>query len=129
MFKWYEIPGALVFLTSWLGVALLLLAMLPFVLAVISGAMKDRVCACITILFLATEVVLLSILFKQPNIPQWYERLFVFNGFALPVQILCAAGVFFTKGLDRSQWLMLGSVPGIAFTLLLIATQMLGFLK
>ncbi len=114
MFQWYDIPGVLVYLAWWFGVALVIAAAGIVLHSFRSGPPSDRLFAGISLSFLVVEALLLTSLHLQPNMPDWYERMFIFNGFALPAQLLCIAALPFTAGATRSRWLVAGSILSVA---------------
>jgi len=128
MFEWYEGPALLVLLSWWFGVGLLVfcVGVLLFV-AVNSHRARDKVCAGIAACFLLVEAGVLSYIYMQVNTPHWFEALFVFNGFALPVQLILVAGVAFTSGLARSRWLVGGTAPALAAVPIFAATAISAF--
>lgn len=115
MFEWYDVPAVAVYLAWWFGVGVLLLALLALLtLALRSNRVRDQVFAGLAMCFLVIEVAALSNLYLQANTPSWFEHLFVFNGFALPVQLILVTGALVTSEEKRSRWLLAGVIPGFA---------------
>ena len=115
MFEWYDVPAMVVYVAWWFGVALLLLALsLLLSLAFRLRSVRDRVCAGLAACFISIEVLALFNLYLQVNTPNWFEHLFVFNGFALPAQLILVTGAVFSSGETRSKWLLGGVLPGLA---------------
>lgn len=115
MFEWYDVPAVAVYLTWWFGVGALLLALLGLLsVAFRSKRLQDRVCAGAAMCFIAIEAAVLTNLYLKANTPSWFEHLFVFNGFALPAQLVLVIGAFVASDRRRSGWLLAGMLPGLA---------------
>jgi len=128
MFEWYDLPGALVYVTWWFGVGVLLMALLALLsLALKANRLQDRLCAGIAMCFLVAEVAVLSNLYLQVNTPNWFEYLFVFNGFALPIQLIFVIGALVTSEKIRSYWLLAGVIPSLASIPFFAAAAMIAF--
>jgi hypothetical protein len=119
--RWFEIFPLLVFVGGWFVVAALIVLLgLTFQQLWAQSASRPKLGAVAA--FFVFEIALLSYVYTRADTPNWFEPFFLFNGYAIPLQVSVVLGVHFGRS-SRTRWATVGALATTALPLICILSM------